>query len=352
MQLVTGQSISSADTGLETGVEVGFLETPTLLALYQLHIEICNLAYDVIRKNGSGMCFTQSVGSKIATHRVVPTGIALRVGGPLIYSMKTVFMAHPTTRIFEAWSLLTPMESESCRCCSVVGRCKSCDGAKTVFDQDCSYTEVVNVLYAENTFSINSYHPRWEDQPAFLLSDLSKLLLAMNFNTITALDVRLDVQAHKDLNKEQVGLWASMPCFNAQEFDDCWAAMASMPRLRRLYVKLDMFVLPPLTGAVFNAILEPIDRMRGKRPLEFHLAAPEPTFRIFRKHLDPPYTSISFWSVATSEALDIGVNGEEWDDGSFKKFNDDEKWFPIYDCKSYCSRYKSIMHQLLICGMT
>jgi hypothetical protein len=157
-----------------------------------------------------------------------------------------------------------------------------------------------------------------------------------NLNMITALDISMSAQQHwrKNTQNERTGLEASLPNFDIEEFDKTLAVLASMSLFRRLYVLLIIITFPPLTDAVLDAVLKPIDRMRGKT-LEFHLAAPEPAFRVFRQHQDPPYTSISFGNIGDTgpDIYNEGFKGEKWDDGEFERGKDDGNWFPIYTCK-------------------
>jgi hypothetical protein len=57
---------------------------------------------------------------------------------------------------------------------------------------------------------------------------------------------------------------------------------------------LSIMLREPPTDAACEAILEPINRMRDKDLLKFHLSAYRSSFRVFRRHENPPYTSISF----------------------------------------------------------
>jgi hypothetical protein len=185
-------------------------------------------------------------------------------------------------------------------------------------------------------------------QPQFRIPMLSKLLLPQSYCLITSLDV--DIMA-QDLGGKQFNhpeFERCLPDFDSDTYNEWWNTLASMPRLKRLSVKLQIFLFPQLNNAVCDAILKPIDRMHERDLSEFHIAAPEITFRLFRRHKNPPYTSISFYTLPRGSVLCFGGgdgrprgNGwpgwdmsEGWDDGTYRYYpdrNDEGSYFPTMD---------------------
>jgi len=136
------------------------------------------------------------------------------------------------------------------------------------------------------------------------------------------------VQGKKPKVDTHLAIARSIPNFDEDKYNTWWAILASMPGLRKLSVDLKLFLYPPITDEVCSTVLAPIDHMRSKDLLEFHIAAPEPTFRLFRRHQNPPYTSISFFSVPAS------ARDYEWDDGPYSRPRDQGTYFPIPDFDS------------------
>jgi hypothetical protein len=182
----------------------------------------------------------------------------------------------------------------------------------------------VHVLYSKNTFSFGSSNRKFDSQPKLEPVMFPRLFLPHHFNLITSLDMHINVQETSFIGRRDA--LSALPYFNFEEYNNWWAILASMARLRSLTVSLNIYLMPPLTDKVCSTVLDPILAMRNCSSLrEFHLAMPETVFRIFRQCEDPPYTTISFWrDVRTLKYASSAL----WNDPPYEQ---DGEYFPILD---------------------
>ncbi|KAF2669761.1 hypothetical protein BT63DRAFT_423750 [Microthyrium microscopicum] len=196
------------------------------------------------------------------------------------------------------------------------------------------YSEIINMMYSKLTFSL-----RMSDWPRGIPTDISdalltppifsQLLLSDNFQRITSLDLEwtlITSEQHRD------GLF-----FDPAQYKEWWDIILSMRRLQKLCLLLSMEIPPsPITDYCCKVMNEPIEMMKNKNLSEFHIAAPEPFFRIFRKIENPPCT-FSFlnyqtiWGQFRADGTgSIFQQGKPpYDDGAWKRSEHDGIYFPM-----------------------
>jgi hypothetical protein len=198
-----------------------------------------------------------------------------------------------------------------------------------------SYTEVIDVLYSKNTFSVQmSDGPtRFRNAtPQSLLTPpiFCRLLLPDHFQRITSLDLEWTLftsQTYRD------GLNVDPVLYKAW-----WQFVSSMGKLRKLCLHLITSPPPsPITEYCCSVINDPIEDMRHQNLDEFHIAAPEPFFRILRKIINPPCT-FSFLNyqlrfIRPYEERFIRAPSYElpYDYGEWKRGEHEGIYFPTYD---------------------
>jgi hypothetical protein len=166
----------------------------------------------------------------------------------------------------------------------------------------------------------------------FDISMLSVLLLPQNFAFITRFDVEITPQSRGSEKYVRQAVSKALPEFDEDKYNTSWNVLALLPRLQKLSVSLWLVLLPPLTDEVCDAILAPIYRLKDKGLSEFHLAAPDHTFRLFRRAENPPYSTISFYPLGSYHS----PWHHHWDDSPYQIGRDDGVYFPI------CAFYSSI----------
>jgi hypothetical protein len=125
---------------------------------------------------------------------------------------------------------------------------------------------------------------------------LPALFLPQHFELISSLDLEMVVQRNDWWRESSFNTTKSIPAFCVDTYKSRWAKIASMPRLRKLYVALILAFLPPVTDETCRTILTSIDLLKDKPLEEFYLTVPEHVSRFIRRHKNPPYTSLIFKS--------------------------------------------------------
>lgn len=205
----------------------------------------------------------------------------------------------------------------------------------------CSYTEVLPYLYSKNTFSFGcttSQHDRRKSNqapPKYQLLDLvllSNLLLPRHFNLITSLDMNMQPVHRIPNDKARPEIARQLKHFDEETWDLWWNTLASMPHLQELYIRLTLWIFPPLIEEVFKAVMLPMHRMNNRPLSVFRLMVSWESFRLFRKVENPPYHHISFFGSGSNPTISNLVRDyREWEGDVGNPLSRTGEYWPIYD---------------------